>query len=753
MQSFIFGAGQEAKTPEELAKRRAVQDALAKAILGRTPQNVGEGLSQVGQALAFRMMRNQNDASEKAGRESADKAFSGVDVSSLFGGGAGYPTAVAAGASPTSGAATGTSAPFAGNVQTAIADAATRHGVDANAMSVIAQIESSGNPNAKNPSSSAGGLFQFIDDTAKQYGLQNKFDPVQASDAGARLMKDNAAYLGNILGRAPNVGELYLAHQQGAGGAGKLLANPNARAADIVGEKAVRLNGGNPNMTAGDFANIWMSKANKLTEGGRQQGVQVASLDPSIGLGPDPNEAEALFGPNADVSQADIEFAKQATGSPVQSPQPQSAPAVAPYDFTGNPQLSAGAGMPFQGGQAQPQQMASVQPQQQADPKTAIRDALLRQNDMMLGGALAPQGQAPQQVADASGSFPPAPTGQPFAGQQGGDARGAMVQKLMQAAQNPWMNDSQRAIVNALLQNQMQQADPMRQLQMQKAQLEIDALRAKPQTEYGFTTLPDGTVLRTDKRSGNAEPIYSAGQKPTSDMQEYEFARTQGYQGTFADYQQAMKKAGATNVSTTVNGEPGDGALRKKLDEKTGENWAAYQEAGVNSAGTMQDMQMMDELIKLAPQGPIQGRLAEAFPGVSSAGDAFQSIVKRVAPTLRAPGSGSTSDIEYDGMLRSLPALRNTPEANTMISQIMKAKSQINMERAEVISQYRQGNISAAQAERQIAEVNKRSIMTPEMHRALAGIGGADQKKQAPEGVDPSVWGVMTPEERALWQN
>ncbi|MBO1545286.1 hypothetical protein H7D62_016390, partial [Brucella melitensis] len=42
----------------------------------------------------------------------------------------------------------------------------------------------------------------------------------------------------------------------------------------------------------------------------------------------------------------------------------------------------------------------------------------------------------------------------------------------------------------------MQQNDPMRALQAQKLQLEMDALRAKPQTEYGFTTLPDGTVLR-----------------------------------------------------------------------------------------------------------------------------------------------------------------------------------------------------------------------------------------------------------------
>ncbi len=65
-----------------------------------------------------------------------------------------------------------------------------------------------------------------------------------------------------MLGRPVTGGELYLAHQQGPGGAAKLLSNPNALAVDIVGAKAVKLNGGNEKMTAGEFANIWISKFN-----------------------------------------------------------------------------------------------------------------------------------------------------------------------------------------------------------------------------------------------------------------------------------------------------------------------------------------------------------------------------------------------------------------------------------------------------------------------------------------------------------
>ena len=132
-------------------------------------------------------------------------------------------------------------------------------GLPSGYLARTAEIESGFNPNAKNPNSSAGGLFQFIDSTAKQYGLQDRFDPRQATEAAARLAADNARILERGLGRAPTAGELYLAHQQGAGGALKLLRNPDARAEDVVGSAAARLNRGG-GRTAGDFASMWTGK-------------------------------------------------------------------------------------------------------------------------------------------------------------------------------------------------------------------------------------------------------------------------------------------------------------------------------------------------------------------------------------------------------------------------------------------------------------------------------------------------------------
>lgn len=130
-------------------------------------------------------------------------------------------------------------------------------------LNQTAYIESGFNPNADN--GIARGAFQFTGPTAKQYGLSNPFDPIASAQAAARLAADNSKFLAGGLGRAPTAGELYLAHQQGAAGALNLLTHPNAPATDIVGRQAVIQNGGSPDMTASQFANLWTSRFNSVS--------------------------------------------------------------------------------------------------------------------------------------------------------------------------------------------------------------------------------------------------------------------------------------------------------------------------------------------------------------------------------------------------------------------------------------------------------------------------------------------------------
>jgi len=156
-----------------------------------------------------------------------------------------------------------------GAVLGAIRNAAQATGADFQYLLATAQVESGLDPRATVSSSSAKGLFQFIEQTwlttmkqagpALGYGryadaiiktasgaytvpdpamrqeiLGLRDDPtVNAAMAGA-FTQQNAALLAQKIGRSPSEGELYLAHFLGAGGAGQLInlagQTPNASA-------------------------------------------------------------------------------------------------------------------------------------------------------------------------------------------------------------------------------------------------------------------------------------------------------------------------------------------------------------------------------------------------------------------------------------------------------------------------------------------------------------------------------------------
>ncbi len=165
--------------------------------------------------------------------------------------------------------ATGTST---GNrVTNAIAMASRRTGVDFSYLLGQAKIESSLNPSARAATSSATGLYQFIDQSwlavvdkhGSEYGLGWASDAIQqsggryyvanpelrqqildlrkhpetASVMAAEHAADNKAYLESKLGREAEPVDLYLAHFLGVGGASKFLSvhdrAPDATAASL----------------------------------------------------------------------------------------------------------------------------------------------------------------------------------------------------------------------------------------------------------------------------------------------------------------------------------------------------------------------------------------------------------------------------------------------------------------------------------------------------------------------------------------
>jgi hypothetical protein len=166
--------------------------------------------------------------------------------------------------------------PSAGGVEAAIRRASNATGVDADFLVRTARRESAMNPSARARTSSAAGLFQFIEQTwlgtvkahgakhgygqyadliyrsgdgrwrvegsARNVVLDLRFDPQAASTMAAELTASNAAYLRGRSGREPGAGDLYAAHFLGPAGAAQLMdameRRPGASAVALFPEAA-----------------------------------------------------------------------------------------------------------------------------------------------------------------------------------------------------------------------------------------------------------------------------------------------------------------------------------------------------------------------------------------------------------------------------------------------------------------------------------------------------------------------------------
>lgn len=164
-----------------------------------------------------------------------------------------------------------------GIVESAIQRASQATGVDFGFLMKTAGRESSLNPQARASSSSAAGLFQFVEQTwlstLKQHGSRHgyaryadliskgsdgryhvdgadarkavmdlRLDPHAASLMAGELASDHAAYLRGRVGRNPTAGELYAAHFLGPQGSAKLIqaaqVQPGASAASLFPDAA-----------------------------------------------------------------------------------------------------------------------------------------------------------------------------------------------------------------------------------------------------------------------------------------------------------------------------------------------------------------------------------------------------------------------------------------------------------------------------------------------------------------------------------
>jgi hypothetical protein len=214
-----------------------------------------------------------------------------------------------------------------GVVEAAIQRASSATGVDFGYLMGAAKRESGYNPNARAKTSSATGLFQFLDQTwlstLKQHGakygyaryadliqkgpsghyyvsgsearstvMDLRLDPHASALMAGELAADHAAYLRGRVGREPTAGELYVAHVLGPQGSAKLI-------------DAVRIS---PTVSAAAlFPDAAASNRGIFYHGGRA--ATVTEVYANLTAGPGNAPAQVAPAPEASPDQGFIQYA------------------------------------------------------------------------------------------------------------------------------------------------------------------------------------------------------------------------------------------------------------------------------------------------------------------------------------------------------------------------------------------------------------------------------------------------------------
>lgn len=286
---------------------------------------------------------------------------------------------------------------------------------------------------------------------------------------------------------------------------------------------------------------------------------------------------------------------------------------------------------------------------------TSVPEYTAKFNAALGGGdqAQMPPGSQPTQ------GVAPQPSGAPQ--MQGG----ASMQQIMQVLSNPWSTPQQRSVAEMLLKQQMEAQDPMRQLQMEKGRLEIDALR-------------------------NPQP------KPTDDIREYEFARQQGYQGTFTDFQTEMRRAGATSVNV--------GGAEKGFDKTVGEGYGkrflGMQEEAQGAQRALNALNIMEQSLNdpnfysgFGAERTLQLKRIGAAMGLDPKGitsmETFNSMTKQAALDTMGGSLGTGfSNADRDFVIDQVPNAGNTPEGNRRLVEIQRKLNQRKQEIAQIARGY-----------------------------------------------------------------
>ena len=290
----------------------------------------------------------------------------------------------------------------------------------------------------------------------------------------------------------------------------------------------------------------------------------------------------------------------------------------------------------------------------------------------------------------------------------GGMPSGMDMATMAELAASPYATPGQKAVLEALIGQQTQAMDPMYNLELQKAQLELEQMQnpksvaPEAYTERSYLAqaagLEPGTPAYQEYLLTGNLPEEPAPAKPYSDIGQINADLAAGLI-TPEDAATAKNALAKSGVSVTV------GAGETEFDKTLGKADAtAYDEivkSGVSASTGMSTLDAMESAMadpnfySGTGSGFVEGlrraavSMGVADPGSVTSMESFNSLAKGAALAAMGGSLGAGfSNADRDFVEKQVPTLGNTPEGNREIIRIQKALLKRKQELAGLARQY-----------------------------------------------------------------
>jgi len=189
-----------------------------------------------------------------------------------------------------------------------------------------------------------------------------------------------------------------------------------------------------------------------------------------------------------------------------------------------------------------------------------------------------------------------------------------------------------------------------------------------------------------------------------AEIRGYQLAQSQGFTGSFFDYQAALKRAGASS-QTVINKQ--EGAEAKTVGEFFGGSYADIQKAGMNASSKLNRYDRLGSLLegvstgKFTPFGVEVAKTAESLgikidPSLPNK-EAAQALSGEIALELRNPSGGAgmpgaMSDADRQFLVSMVPGLTTTPQGRKLMLDTARKLAQRDQDVARLAREYRTRN-------------------------------------------------------------